>query len=151
MDNEKSQPLGQSVARFHLIPVLKTILYSITIPNGLIVGVVGFSYILSMLGIQIFDLFAEGVAAGFLMLWVALLIGGLCGSAAAGWITAKRYGTTTPLLLIVPFGLVAFPLYFFQPWEGIPPLGSIAVTLIVPLFIGTVGAIAGVLISAAMK
>jgi len=130
---------------FNLRSRLTTLFYSVLIPNGLIVGIVGLTYVLSIFDIRIFDRFAAGVGAGFLMLWAALLIGGLSGSAIVGWITANRYGHRTPLLLIIPCGLLMFPLYFFRPWERIPPLGIVAVTLIVPLIIGAIGTFTGVL------
>ena len=145
--HQSEQPVGQ----FDLVSVLKTLFYSILVPNGLIVGVVGLTYVLSTFDVRIFDRFAAGVGAGFLLMWAALLIGGLSGSAIVGWITAKRYGNRAPLLLIIPCGLLMFPLYFFRPWEGIPPLGIVVVALIVPLVIGAVGTLTGVFAKSMME
>lgn len=136
-------PSGQPMGRFNLVSVLKTLFYAILVPNGLIVGFVGLTHILSTL--EIFAPYAAKALVGFLGLWAAIF-GGLSGSAIVGWITAKRYGNRTPLLLLIPWGLLISPLYYIRPWEG--SLTLVLVLLLIPALIfvvvGAVGTLIGV-------
>lgn len=126
------------VAQFDLVSVLKTLGYAILVPNGLIIGYVGLVNVLYTP--EIFGPYVIRPLVGLLEFGAAIL-GGLTGAAIVGWITARRYGNRTPLLLIVPCGLFIPPIYYFRLWELILVPGVVAITLISALVFGAIGAI----------